>query len=1171
MKPSRCSPRWSTPAGPGPGGRCYSHPRVGDRNRRRPTMRVLIPFAGLLVAATAPVRSQQAAAASPLDRTVTLSLESVPLKDALDAVARQTGVRIAYSGRVVPLNRPVSVQLAAVRVEAALDALLHGTGVASTLDGTGQILLVTDRSVGRARQQSGSIAGTVRDSTTGAPVVDAMVALVGTALTAKTDADGRFTITGVPAGSYRIRVRMLGYTAALVGVTVQDGEQAVADVQLARSAIELNPVVAIGYGAADRRNLTGAVSSVSAEQFETKAAPTVTLSSGLQGKAAGVHVIDNSGMPGVGARVRIRGNGSINANSEPLYVIDGLPAEQGSNSTDPKSNPLMSVDPGEIQSIDVLKDASATAIYGARGANGVVLITTRRGQTGKNRVTLESSAGSQTIARTIPVLNAQQFMLLSNDARANANLSKLYSDAQIAAAPTYDYPAMLLRSGLQANQTISLSGGEQRLRYLLSGNFTRQEGIELGSDFNRYGLRLNLDGDVSTRFRWGTSLSMTRVARNAAGVENAAVGNSANGIQAAMQFAPFAAPRDTAGNWIKTSPSTEPVPNPVARATEETDLNTTSRMLGNILGEFDITPALRVKSTFGASFQLNGIHSFAPRTILDGGAGGSGWAYSSQGRALTDENHLTFHGTVGPGSLDALAGFSVQTTDSEAVQGNAANFPTDVTNVFNLGSGSQLSPAGSRVIESAILSYLARAQYVVADKYVFTLTGRRDGSSVFGANHKWAFFPSGAFAWRIGNEGFMQGQSLFSDLKLRVSYGTVGNQAVAPYQSLSRLGVAWYSAGTTEIPALAPGGGMPNPDLKWEQKTELNVGDDASLLNNRVTLSLDAYHAKTTDLLLSVPVPSTTGFSSQLRNIGSLQNRGVELSLSTVNVQREDLTWRSTLNVAANRNKVLDLGGQTEILLAPRTGNFFSPAETYIVRVGEPLGSIYGYQVNGLWQQGDTLRVVTPDTAVTVCYSASSRTALKNVKDCAPGEYKIVDMNGDSVITAADRVILGYGDPKFYGGLSNTLTYGRFSLALFFSFNYGNKIINAGNAYGGLAIGQANERATVLDRWTPTHTNTDVPRANAGRPRRLYSTLVEDGSYVRLQTLTLGYELPPRLIPGAGTARLFLTGQNLVTATDYSGFDPDVNSMGGDPRFGGIDIGAYPHSRVWNFGVSVTF
>src|SRR5256886_302676 len=275
-------------------------------------------------------------------------------------------------------------------------------------------------------------------------------------------------------------------------------------------------------------------------------------------------------------------------------------------------------------------------------------------------------------------------MRLSSDARTNANLAKLYTDAQVAAAPTYDYPAMMLRTGLQANQTISLSGGEPRLRYLLSGNFTRQEGIELGSDFNRYAVRLNLDGDVSPRFRWSTSLSLTRVARNAAGVENAAVGNSANGIQAALQFAPYAPPRDAAGNWIKTSPSTEPVPNPVARAMEETDLNTTSRMLGSINGEFDVTPSLRLKSTFGGSFQFNGIHFFAPRTILDGGTGGSGWIYSSQARVLTNENTVNYRGAVGPGSLDALVGFSAQTTDSEAVQGNPANLPTHLTHRYSL-------------------------------------------------------------------------------------------------------------------------------------------------------------------------------------------------------------------------------------------------------------------------------------------------------------------------------------------------------------------------------------------------------------------------------------------------------------------------------------------------------
>ncbi|HEY6156361.1 MAG TPA: TonB-dependent receptor [Gemmatimonadales bacterium] len=1132
-------------------------------------MRLLIPFAGLLVAATAPVWSQQAAAASPLDRTVTLTLEGVPLKDALDTVARQTGVRIAYSGRVVPLNRPVSVQLAAVRVEAALDALLHGTGVASTLDGSGQILLVTDRSAGRARRQSGSIAGTVRDSSTGAPVVDAMVTLVGTALTAKTGADGRFTIPGVAAGSYRIRVRMLGYTAALVSVTVQDGEQAVADVQLARSAIELNPVVAIGYGAADRRNLTGAVASVTAEQFETKAAPTVTLTAGLQGKVAGVQVTSNSGMPGVGIQVRVRGTGSITANTEPLYVIDGLPAEQGSNDTDPKNNPLMSVDPNEIESIDILKDASATAIYGARGANGVVLITTKRGQTGTTQFTVESSVGFQNIAKTISVLNAPQFMQLSNQAYLNAGgapASVPFSAAQIASAVTYNYPAMMLRTGLQANQGLSLSGGDQKLRYLISGNFTRQQGIEIGSDFNRYSVRLNLDGNASSRFRWGSSLSMTRVARNAARVENGSLGNSANGIQAAMQFAPFQAPKDSAGNWIKTSPSTEPVPNPIANALEETDLNTTSRLLGSVFGELALSPSLKLKSTLGGNFQFDGIHFFAPRTILDGGNSGSGWMYTSQGRNLTSENTITYARPLGPGNLDLLGGFSVQTWYDESVTATAAGFPTDFTNVYNLGSGSQLYPPGSGVSEHALISYLGRANYNVADKYLFTLTGRRDGSSVFGANHKWGFFPSGAFAWRMGDEQFMRGQSLFSDLKLRLSYGTVGNQAVNPYQSLSQLSVGWVASGPTEIPAMTLSSLMPNPDLHWEQKTEFNAGLDGAVLDNRVAFSLDVYRSKTRDLLLLMNVPVTTGYSQQLQNVGSIQNNGVELSLTTVNVSRPDLNWRSTLTLSHNGNQVLDLGTRPDtsgkpvpirqFTVTPRTGNFFDAGDVYLVRVGEPLGAIYGYQVTGLWQRGDT---------GAACY-------LTDKTACTPGEYKVADLNGDGKITAADRTILGNSQPKFFGGFSNTVTYGRFSLDALLNFVYGNKVINAGNAYGCLDIMQANERTCVLDHWDSTHTNTMVPRPNRDRARSLYSTFVEDGSYLRLQTLTLGYDLPAGLLfRGAASARVYVTGQNLFTITGYSGFDPDVNSQGGDPRYGLIDIGAYPRSRVWNFGVRATF
>ena len=1110
-------------------------------------MHVVIACIGLLVAP-----SLQQPGASPLDRPVTLAVEDVRLQHALDEVARQAGVRIAYSRRVVPLDRPVSARLDAVTVRVALDALLQGTGAVPTLDRTGQILL-TDPPGDRPAPAAGSISGTVRTGTAATPLAGVNVIVVGTSFSATSDSGGRYAIAGVPAGSYRLRARSLGYTPGDATVVVQEGQETVADFLLQRSPIELNPIVAIGYGSALKQDLTGAVASVTAEQFATKAAPMITLSAGLQGKAAGVQVTSNTGLPGGGLRVRVRGTGSITANSEPLYVIDGLPAEQGTSSSDPKANPLMSIDPDDIEAINVLKDASATAIYGARGANGVVLITTRRGQAGESRVTFETSAGFQQIARTIPVLSGPQFMQLANEARTNISKPTIFSAAQIAAAQTYDYPSMLLRTAPQTSQALTFAGGVQRLRYLFSVNYAYQQGIEIGSDFSRYGGRLNLDADVSPRFRVGTSLSFTRAARNAPSVENGSLGNSANGIQAAMEFAPFQAPRDAAGAWIKTSPTTEPVPNPIANATELTDLNTTSRLLGSAFGELDLTPTLRVRTTFGGNFQFDGIHNFAPRSIIAGGVAGAGWMFSGTSRNLTNENTVTWRRALGPGRVDLLGGFSVQTWYSENLRADGANFPTDATTVYNLGSGSQLIPPGTGISESAILSYLGRANYNIADKYLFTLTGRRDGSSVFGVNHKWAFFPSAAFAWRLGDEPFMQHQSVFNDVKLRVSYGSVGNQAVGPYQSLAGLSTRWYSFGTTEFPALSPSTVMPNPDLKWEKQTQLNVGLDAALLQNRVVLAFDVYRARTNDLLLSIPLPATSGYTSQLRNIGSVRNRGVEVSLNTVNVERGRFSWRTSLNVAANRNRVETLRtGNDSLFLSPRTGNFFSPSDVYLVTAGLPLGAIYGYQVTGLWQVGDA------------CY-------LKTASDCTPGEYKIADRNGDSVITASDRTILGYADPKFYGGVGNTLSFGPLTLDAFFNFSSGNKIINGGNAYGDLLIMQNNERTTALDRWTPTHTNTTVPRANLNRPRRLYSPLVEDGSYLRLQTVTLSYQLPPGFVPHAASARVYVTGQNLFVLTHYTGFDPDVNSMGGDARFGGIDIGAYPRARVWNFGVTATY
>jgi TonB-linked SusC/RagA family outer membrane protein len=1156
-------------------------------------MRLLFTFAGILIAAGAPeplwaahamqsleakLESARSPAAgprarqrverlAPLDRPVTLALDNVRLKQALDEVARQADVRIAYSRRVVPLDRRVSAHLDSVSVLVALGTLLRGTGVWPTVDSSGQILLVTQADILLGRGApifQGSVSGTVRAAESALPIEGVTVSIAGTRFGALTRADGRYTITGVPVGTHRLQSRRLGYASADTSVVVREDQQTVVDLRLQPVAAQLEQVVTIGYGTTTRRDLTGAVSSVTAEEFNTKAAPTVTLSSGLQGKAAGVQVTSNTGMPGGGIRVRVRGTGSITANSEPLYVIDGLPVAQGSNSNNPQDNPLLSLDPSDVESIEILKDASATAIYGARGANGVVLITTKRGQRGISQTTVEASYGTQSISKKIAVLTGPQFMELANEAATNAGRTLPFTAAQIASAETFDYPGMILRTAPQASTAVTFRGGDERARYLINGSYAKQNGIEIGSDFQRYGGRLNLDADVTRRLRAGTSLSMTRALRNGPGVENGSLGNSANGIQAAMQFAPFLAPKDAAGNWNRQSTTSEPVPNPIATVNELTDLNTWSRVLGSAYGEYDILPGLTARSLLGGNFEVNEINFFAPRTILAGGAGGVGWWFTRRTRDLTSENTLNYRrSSVGPGSLDLTGGFSVQTFRNDDLRADAANFPTDATSIFNLGSGAQLVPPSSGITEAALLSYLGRVNYYIGDRYIVTVNGRYDGSSRFGAHNKWAFFPSGAFAWRISEEPFMRNQRLASELKLRLGYGKVGREAIVPYQSLSRLIVRWYNFGATEVPALAPTDTMPNPDLRWEQQAQLNVGLDASFWRNRITLSLDAYHSKTEDLLLAVAVPSTTGFASQFRNIGSVENRGLELSLSTVNFQNDRISWRSSLNVAGNRNKVVDLGttlnaqGErvplTQIFVSARgIGGFFSPSETHVIRVGEPLGSIVGFQVVGLWQQGETCN-------------------LTNTALCAPGEYKIVDQNGDGAISAADRVILGQADPKYYGGFSNTLTYGPFSLDAFFNFVRGNKIINAGNAYGGLAIGQANERATVLNRWTPQNTNTMVPRANNARERRLYSTLVEDGSYLRLQTLTLGYQLPTRLLPRAESVRVYVTGQNVWVSTNYSGFDPDVNSSGGDARIGGADVGAYPRTRIWNFGASITY
>jgi TonB-dependent starch-binding outer membrane protein SusC len=1007
-----------------------------------------------------------------------------------------------------------------------------------------------------AQAQTGTITGRVVDGSTQRPLAAASVVIEGTQRGIVTRADGAFLLPNVPAGTHRLRASQVGYGNQVVEVTVAAGQSATAQFALQPQAVQLDELVAVGYGTQRRRDVTGAVAVVSGEDLTVRAAPTSAVSNALQGKAPGVQVVTNSGIPGAGASVRIRGSNSITANSEPLYVIDGIPAAQGTGSQDPTFNPLNSIDPNSIESIQILKDASATAIYGARGANGVVLITTNRGRVGENQFTLESSYGQQSITRRINPLSAQDFMTLVNEAYVNAGRDIRYTQQQINSAQSYNYVDMMIRDGApQQAHSLTFSGGDERTRFLVSGNYVEQEGILVNSHFQRYGARFNLDRHMSDRFRLGNSLSLTHAEQGLNRTDNGGIGASANGILGAMNFDPSLAPRNENGQWNMRAVLGEQLENPLANSLEIQNPRRVSRALANVYGELDVTPALRLRSTLGGNFAFERTPEFRPRTS-PAGVNDNGWAriYSSQTRELTSENTATYRRDLGPGSIDVLGGFSIQTSQWEDQASAARGFPNDGFRWNNLGAGATRTELGSNASDWTLISNIGRVNYNLYDRYLFTVTGRRDGSSRFGANNKWAFFPSAAFAWRLSEEAFLKDQTLFDDLKLRLSYGATGNQAVNEYQSLARLGTVHVGIGrNAEAVTLAPAGSAPNPDLRWETTRSFNAGLDAAIMQGRVTMSLDAYQSRTSDLLLFVPLPRMSGFTNQLQNIGSVENRGVEFTLSTVNVQGANFGWRSTLNLAANRNKVVDLGEVTEIDPGTsRFGWFLGNQSSHIVRVGHSLGSFYGYKVDGLFQQGDN------------CY-------LTNTALCAPGEYRVQDTNGDGRIDANDRVILGTAEPKFYGGVNNGFNYGPLSLDAFVNFSYGNKVANLGRVFTEMSTGFLNENERVLNRWTPTNTNTDIPRANNARQRLLYSPFIEDGSFLRLQSLTLGYQVPQGLVPGTSSARLFLTGQNLLTLSGYSGFDPEVNSLGGDARFAGLDVGAFPRARIWNVGVNVTF
>lgn len=1090
-----------------------------------------------------------------LRRTITLRLRRVTLEGALDSVMVRAGITLNYSRAIVPLDRIVSIDVEHRPAIEALRQALAGADVELWVAPDGVMALVpTHEAAGepppRGAVQTGTVAGRVAAAGTGEALVGATVSVAGTGLGTVTGADGRYAIRGVAPGVHSVVARRIGFASDSARVTVGADQTVTADFALRAVAVQLNQVVTIGYGTTSRRELTGAVASIPASEIAR--APVPNVEQALQGRAPGVQVTTASGQPGTAAAVRIRGGNSITAGNDPLYVIDGVPvtaSPAGANTTTLETqgvsglDPLAALNPNDIASIDVLKDASATAIYGARAANGVILITTKRGRPGSNVVRFGAYYGSQQVRHRLSLLDAQQFATVANEARTNAGQPALYSSAQIAAfgAGTNWQDAIFRTAPVQSYEA-SIAGGTDATRYYISGNVLRQEGVVLNTNMDRGAVRLNLDQTVSRRFRVGTHFTYSRSQGQV--MPNGGAGQEVSSVLINALTAPPTLPvRGSGGEYfIGINPANgRDLANPVASALLITNHERQNRLIGNVFGEYDLLRNLTFRSSLGTDYLTSLQDFYSPSTTYPGITYGG---YGSRGtlQATTWLNENTLHYTRGAGTghaLDLLGGVTLQRSSAQSVSGTAQGFVTDALAQNGLNSGSTYLGVWTGAPHSSLLSYFARANWNLADRYLFTVTERIDGSSKFGAGNRYGSFPSAAFAWRLSDEPFMRRVRFFDDLKLRTSYGRTGNQDIGNYRALATLGSSTYLFNGGKVVGYAPNT-LANPNLKWETTDQFDAGVDAAMANSRITITADYYNKKTRDLLLEVPVPATLGFTSQLQNIGSVRNRGVELGISTVNLTGA-LGWTSSLNLAWNRNVVLNIGADSQTVNPVGVGAGANQNPT-ILKVGQPINSFYGYVYVG----------------------------MKN------GQPTYADLNGDGKVTTADQTIIGSAQPNYTGGFSNQLTYGPFGLSVFLQWSVGNKIYNITRALLTSNAGNANQLTDVIAAGNTGANGIPKPKLGNSYDTRPSTLFVEDGSYLRGKNIRLDYTVPASWLRGMRlrsmtSLQLYVSAQNFFTKTRYTGFDPEVTEYATSVLAQGIDFGTYPQTRQVTVGFNAGF
>lgn len=1044
-----------------------------------------------------------------------------------------------------------------------------------------------------AQQPTGRVSGLVTDRTAGAPISNVAVTIVGTTLGARSGSDGRYTINEVPAGTQRVRAARIGYAPSDQPVTVTAGQTTTLNVALSAASVTLDQMVVVGYGTQRRSDLTGSVATVTPNVDQ---APVLSLEQTLQGAAPGVIVTQASSAPGAALSIRVRGGSSVTGNNEPLYVIDGFPIENDPDAQNPSdggrdqptvpSNPLATLNPSDIESIEILKDASATSIYGARGANGVVIITTKHGQSARPRFTLDTYSGTQSVAHRYDLLNAQQFAEFVNTWSQNNGTGVVFANTDT--LKTTDWQSLIFRSAPVSNLQLGVTGGgtgANATRYALSGGVFQQQGVVVNSSFRRLSLRGNLDQTIGSRARISSTVTLSRVNSNSVPTDGS-LNAGAGAVGAAINYYPILPVRQPDGTYTlmgqnSPSPILSPtnMPNPVSMAYDVTDKLGDTRALANAFGEYEFLDGLKLRLSLGGDISNRARDTYLPRTTLQGSQTNG---YAKRGRTestnFLNENTLSYDRSFGGlHQIDAVAGYTRQQSDLVASQIQNSNFVSDIDVFENIGAGTQ--NGGPQVSSGhtrwTLASYLGRVNYTLANRYLFTVTGREDGSSRFGADHQWGFFPSAAFGWRVSDEPFMAKYPKLELLKFRASYGLAGNPSIRPYQSMAHLLPQQYTFGGTVVPGYYPAS-VGNPNLGWETTRQTDLGVDLGLYGGRVSFTGDLYRKKTSDLLLAVNLPFESGFATALQNVGAVQNNGYELglTLTLLDGRNNRLGWTSTLNYSHNKNRVLDLGGVNSIFASSVNSDLKLLGS--LIQVGQSLGVFYGYKADGILR----------DSATAAAYT----TAVKPLSGTAwhAGDVKLLDLHGkpdaqgnptgpDGAVSADDRTIIGDPNPKFAGGWQNTFTLGHFRLSGFLDGVYGNKILNLNN----VRLEQGSPGTNViadrfLDAWTPTNPDARFPRVNftpGTIGSDITSDLLEDGSYLRLRTVTLDYGLPDRLLSryGLSNTRIYVTGTNLHTWTHYSGFNPDVSSLGIGNVNRGVDVGQYPLAKSFTLGINLTY